>query len=77
MSGDTGVCTLQLNDLPPENQALFASPAAKARELAQSLVHYRDAFHRFGPHWSPLVADFERLRQEAESLAASLSERIL
>ncbi len=56
-----------------DNQALFASPADRAMSLAQDLVHYRNAFHNFGPHWSPLVADFERLRQEAESLAASLS----
>jgi hypothetical protein len=58
-----------------DNQAFSASPADRARSIAQDLVHYRNAFHNFGPQWNALTADFERLRREAESLAASLSER--
>ncbi len=68
MSGDTGACTLQLNDLPSENQALSASPAHKAPELAQALAHYRDVFRNLGPQWRLQVADFEWMHREAEKL---------
>jgi len=78
MPGGINVTDLTQSNLPMQQkfhrpmQLPTYIPADQARKLAQDLAHYGLAFHKFGPHWGVIAADFERMRREAERLATSL-----